>query len=318
MQNSDETEDGEISDDAVSDVVSLWLVFDVLIAYNNPLFACLVQIEPYTALERPTSFAPAHQSFKKIADDTDESSESSSSSDDSSSDEYQRPAKRQKKATAKVQKSAHPSEKRNVWSTVVFEDHIERELKDINVQHSKTYLDRSRDVESYNYSLCLKDRLETEDLDKATEKRIRKKLADLDKKDGSESFVKEEEEAVPEDFEQSLQQTQKLLNSRKRKMDQTDSQPRQKTVPKPRLLRVEDLSVSESSTVLEVAQDITLKLHEEKMDLILRVVEICGKELTIQLFRETQETENDGGIMIAVRLMDRISKFYIYQNLFFS
>ena len=256
----------------------------------------MVQIEPYTALERPTSFA--HQPFKHIVDDTDESSESSSSSEDSS-DEKQRPAKRQKKASTKVQKSAHPSGKHNVWSTVVFEDHIERELKDINVQHSKTYLDRSRDVESYNYSLCLKDRLETEALDEETEKRIRKKLADLDKKDGSESFVKEEE-AVPEDFEQSLQQTQKLLNSRKRKMDQRDVQPLLQTAPRPRLLRVEDLTVTENSTVLEVAQDITLKLHEEKMDLILRVVEICGKKLTIQLFNETQETENDGGIMVAV------------------
>jgi hypothetical protein len=38
------------------------------------------------------------------------------------------------------------------------------------------------------------------------------------------------------------------------------------------------------------------------MDLILRAVEILGKEITIKLFYETQETENDGGIMVAVSL----------------
>lgn len=152
-------------------------------------------------------------------------------------------------------------------------------------------------MESYDYSLCLADRLNEEDLDEETEKRIRKKLADLDNKDGSESFVKKEEEATPEDFEQSLQQAQQLLNSRKRKMDQRDPP---KPPVKSRLLRVEDLSVTESSTALEVAQDITVKLHEEKMDLILRVVDILGKEIAIQLFRETQEAENDGGILVAV------------------
>lgn len=235
---------------------------------------------------------------RQIADETDESSESSSSSEDSSADERQRPAKRRK--TVKLEKPSRPSGKHNVWSTVVFEDHIERELKDVNVHHSKSYLDRSRDVESYDYSLCLADRLNQEDLDEEVEKKIRKKLADLDKKDGSESFIKEEE-TLPEDFEQSLKQTQHLLNSRKRKMDQRETEPKPpKSNVKSRLRRVEDLSVTENSTVLEVAQDITTKLHEEKMDLILRVVEILGKQIAIQLFHETQEAENDGGIPVAV------------------
>lgn len=186
----------------------------------------------------------------------------------------------------------------------MFEDQFEQDIKDINVHHSKNYLDRSRDVESYNYVLCMKNRLEEEDIDEKTEQRIRKKIADLDEKYGDGVPVKVEK-AIDEDFEQSLQQTQTLLNSRKRKMDQRETQP-QNTVPKSKtkakLRRVEELSVTEKSTVMEVAQDIALKLHEEKMDLILRVVEILGKEITIKLFYETQETENDGGIMVAVSL----------------
>ena len=262
------------------------------------MFGSLRQIEPYTALERPTTLAPVHQPFRQIIEDTDGSSEFSSSSEDSSDDEFRRPAKRRKKIEPKVKKATTSSGKHNVWSSVVFEDHIEQELKDINVHHSKNYLDRSRDVESYNYSLCFSNRLETEDLDLETEKKIRKKLADLDKRDGNESFAKEEE-TLPEDYEQSLKQTQQLLNSRKRKMDQRESHS-QKTPRRPKPLRVEELSVTQDATELEVAQDITLKLHEEKMDLILRAVQILGKQCAIDLFNETREAENDGGIMVAV------------------
>lgn len=171
------------------------------------------------------------------------------------------------------------------------------------MHRGKNHLTRTRDVESYDYSLCLMSRLEEEDLDYETEKKIRKKLAELDKNDGSESLVKKDLEVpeVPEDFEQSLQQTQQLLvNSRKRKMDQRDQVPVRKTVKSRLLRRVEDLDVTEESSPMEVAQDITVKLHEEKMDLILRVVEILGKEIAIQLFHETQETENDEGILVAV------------------
>jgi phosphorylated adapter RNA export protein len=191
----------------------------------------------------------------------------------------------------------------------VFEDQFEQELKDINVHHSKNYLDRSRDVESYNYVLCMKNRLEEEDIDEKTEQRIRKKIADLDEKYGSEVPVNVQSEAVDEDFEQSLQQTQTLLNSRKRKMEHREKEPQNTTIPKskPKLRRVEELSVTEKSTVLEVAQDIALKLHEEKMELIIRIVEILGKEIAIKLFYETQETENDGGIMIAVSLNEYIT-----------
>ena len=191
----------------------------------------------------------------------------------------------------------------------MFEDQFEQELKDINVHHSKNYLDRSRDVESYNYVLCMKNRLEEEDIDEKTEQRIRKKIADLDEKYGSEVPVNVQSEAVDEDFEQSLQQTQTLLNSRKRKMEHREKEPQSTTIPKskPKLRRVEELSVTEKSTVLEVAQDIALKLHEEKMELIIRIVEILGKEIAIKLFYETQETENDGGIMIAVSLNEYIT-----------
>lgn len=180
----------------------------------------------------------------------------------------------------------------------MLEDSIERELKDFDVHQSKSHLNRYRDVETYDYTLALKSRLENEDIDKATENKIRRKLNELDKKDGNKSILKTEIAKEPEDFESTLKQTQQLLNSRKRKMDHRDrDKPKSR---KPKIQRVNDLSTTVESTDLELAQDIASKLYEEKIDLILRTVEILGKEATIELFKETQETENDGGILVAV------------------
>lgn len=165
-------------------------------------------------------------------------------------------------------------------------------------------VDKSRDVESYyKYGSKLGDRLGGEDIHEA--KKIKEKLVQLDKKDGSDSFQPEEAKDASndgEDFEQTLQETQKLLSSRKRKMDERDDAPKKKSGPRrpPRFLRVEDLSVTASSSPLEVAQDIALKLHEEKMDLISRTIDIIGVDAAIDLFKETQEVENDGGIFVAV------------------
>ena len=171
-------------------------------------------------------------------------------------------------------------------------------MKDIGVRHH--FKDKSRDVESYDYPFALTSKLE-EDLDEESERHIRKKLLDLDKKDGNESFNVQEEKPS-KGFEETLQETQKLLNSRKRKMDQRDnSGGSKKPSVKQRLqLRVEDLTISADSSETEIAQDMALKLHEEKMDLILRVVQIVGKDTAIELFHETQEVENDGGILTAV------------------
>lgn len=168
------------------------------------------------------------------------------------------------------------------------------------MHHSKTFLDRSRDVETYDYTLALRSRLDDDELDKETEKKIRKKLSELDKKDGGDSLVKVEAPKEPEDFESKLKQTQELLNSRKRKMDQRDIQKPKKSSRKPKPLRVESLSATTESSDLELAKDIASKLYEEKIDLILRTVEVLGKEAAIDLFNETQEAENDGGILVAV------------------
>ena len=160
-------------------------------------------------------------------------------------------------------------------------------------------LNKSRDVESYNYPIPIRRRLGRCHSEEEDEQQIRNTLAVLDRKDGANSFKVAETETKSEDFDQHLQETKKLMSSRKRTMNQRTVEKKEKSI-NPAPLRVEDLSVTTTSSQMEVALDIAAKLHENKTELISRVVELLGKEIAIQLFKDTQETENNGGILVAV------------------
>lgn len=54
------------------------------------------------------------------------------------------------------------------------------------------------------------------------------------------------------------------------------------------------------STNQTVAKDLATKLHEEKDELMLRIIEILGNELPLQMFAETQRIEANGGMLIMV------------------
>ncbi len=69
----------------------------------------------------------------------------------SSSDEGERPAKRRRKVDKRpvVVPAMAAVRRRDVWSSVLLEDRIEQELKEVGVRRGP--IDRSRDVESYDY-----------------------------------------------------------------------------------------------------------------------------------------------------------------------
>jgi len=62
--------------------------------------------------------------------------------------------------------------------------------------------------------------------------------------------------------------------------------------------RILDLNNCETITDEDVARDISSKLYEEKDTLLLRIVEVLGRDLPIKIFKETQKIEKDGGMMI--------------------
>lgn len=58
-----------------------------------------------------------------------------------------------------------------------------------------------------------------------------------------------------------------------------------------------DLTVSSACSNEEIAQDIAMKLYEEKDDLLLHAINTIGSEIPMKLFAETQKIELDGGMM---------------------
>lgn len=59
-----------------------------------------------------------------------------------------------------------------------------------------------------------------------------------------------------------------------------------------------DLTTTIESESDAVATDIANKLCEEKDDLLLRIVNTIGKAVPMEIFRETQKIESDGGMLI--------------------
>ncbi|TRY67014.1 hypothetical protein TCAL_16953 [Tigriopus californicus] len=73
------------------------------------------------------------------------------------------------------------------------------------------------------------------------------------------------------------------------------------SIPQPGVPRtIADLSddVLESENVAQLGQEISHKLSEPKTELMIGVVDIVGKEIALDLFRETQQIEAQGGLMI--------------------
>ncbi|KAF5301354.1 hypothetical protein FQA39_LY10752 [Lamprigera yunnana] len=59
-----------------------------------------------------------------------------------------------------------------------------------------------------------------------------------------------------------------------------------------------DVHVTIQNSEEEIARDIANKLCEEREDLILTIVSTAGKAKALELFKETQRIEKDGGMMI--------------------
>ncbi|KAL3286708.1 hypothetical protein HHI36_001203 [Cryptolaemus montrouzieri] len=65
-----------------------------------------------------------------------------------------------------------------------------------------------------------------------------------------------------------------------------------------------DLVTTLENSVEEIAEDISNKLYEEKEDLILKILNIIGKQKCLEIFQETQNIEANGGMLIMVGLFN--------------
>lgn len=230
------------------------------------------EIVDYTPLERPS--LPVSNNYVNGAStlSSEEASLGSSESDeDSDTEQYMRPKKR-KLTKYKYKFSNHkPMNKYNVWSIGLQEEALSETLVKCDVEK----IDRSRNVESYDYQM--KYRLD-DDEDQIRELEQEEKL----RKEYSKNNKRRHGECG--------KQRHIRQNSRDR-----NKWPDQKYIIK---RTISDLSVSDADAPEEVAKDICTKLSETKEELILRLVNTLGNKKAMEIYNETKRIEEDGGMMV--------------------
>ncbi|KAG5879000.1 hypothetical protein JTB14_017410 [Gonioctena quinquepunctata] len=222
--------------------------------------------DEYTPLERPQNYSVSQPQPRLPVNKLSESEQSQSSSSDSDSDSKTKKNKKPRiKLKPGVQAKNARRKKYDIWSTRVQEEVLSETLNSCDVSKR----DRSRNVESYDYTLGYKyynEDTDTHDTPFGDE---------IDRKNNKRT-----------------RDDQKNTNFRQRKRSPSS----EKVKGTKRIIL--DLNTDVNSDVESLAKDIANKLYEEKEDLISKVINAMGKKRAIEIFEETKSIEGDGGMQI--------------------
>lgn len=240
----------------------------------------------YTPLSRPeltvgspgNSFTIA-QKVSVVAQSSSDDNYSSETSDDSDTGGAAgiKKTKKRKEIKVKPMKPTRPvarvrPEKYNIWAQTLQEDLTEN-MRGCEVRNNA----RDRDVESYDYNI--KYRINGE----MNPGKRRQSYSD-----DSDTYTKVE----PKRFK-GKGQHRVSAKLRLGKRQSTDSCDGINSVAR----HILDLAVTKDSSNEEVAQEMAMKLCEEKDDLLLQAINVVGKDVPMKLFADTQRIELDGGMM---------------------
>ncbi|CAH1116522.1 unnamed protein product [Phaedon cochleariae] len=222
--------------------------------------------EDYTPLERPANYScslPQPRLPLNLVSESEEEWQSSDSSSDSDSK-----TKNRKKPKIKLrppvpsQPTDDKRKKYDIWSTRLEGENLsETLLNSLDVIKK----DRSRFVESYDYTLAYKY------YENQTDQTNKEKVRTNNKR---------------------TRDDRNNVNFRQRKRSSSIEKIKGTTRSIP------NLKSDINSTAEELAKDIANKLCEEKEDLILKVINSLGKKRAIDIFEETKQVEEDGGMLI--------------------
>ncbi|XP_046662369.1 phosphorylated adapter RNA export protein-like isoform X1 [Homalodisca vitripennis] len=200
------------------------------------------------------------------------SNDNSDDSDDDSDAQCSKPKKVKPQCQLPVSRKEVPN-KYKVWSVAIQEEALTETLTKCDVEA----IDRERSVESYNYKV-------------------------VDNTDYSHY----------NDFHMSVSECplieNKYINSKYGSNDRrfgVGSKRRHSDIKQRighgdncRAYKMANLSVTADDPPEDVAEDIAKKLRESKIDLILNVVLVLGKEKAIALYNETKDVEDNGGMLL--------------------
>ncbi|XP_004922448.1 phosphorylated adapter RNA export protein [Bombyx mori] len=223
----------------------------------------------YIPLTRPEAFNPPSLVHMQIQDEqSDDPSPESSATD--SDEEPRRRAKRTKVRPRRPQPQPQNNkrEKYNVWYRALQEELLSEDMIGFDVSKKRRY-----GVESYDYTI--KYRLEEE-------------LA------SGNAFTKNSNSNRDVTSNKRKHSDRSNVKLRLGKRINSNSHIEEKHAPK----YLKDLMVNAEDPLDIVASDIADKLSEEKKELIHRIVGAIGSQKAMELFKETQKIEADGGMLV--------------------
>ncbi|XP_017015127.1 phosphorylated adapter RNA export protein [Drosophila takahashii] len=265
----------------------------------------------YTPLQRPAGaekvaspLTTCHQIQTALEDESQSNSDSSSgeSSEDGCIKKLRTDStvrgghkKRKKRIRRTVMRRVPPTDaemqpnrarfkKYNVWASALQEDALSENMRGCDVTRSG----RDRNVENYDFSL--RYRLNGENS-------LKRRLSNSSE-DGGESSHPAHKRGRPSsrstDEYPQRGSVKSRLGHRSRRGTSSASGSSDSCEPR----HILDLNEVAGRDPSDVATEMASKLYEEKDELLVRVVEILGMELPIELYKETQRIEADGGMMI--------------------
>ncbi|XP_055638246.1 phosphorylated adapter RNA export protein isoform X2 [Toxorhynchites rutilus septentrionalis] len=257
--------------------------------------------EGYTPLQRPelpkTEFAGGasvsqpRTAMEILSDQDDLNDESEASSDDSDDDTAFGKRKTKKlRIRPPLEKIQQPQtsqslpSKYNIWTESIQEDTLMETMRGCDVTLNGM---RNRDVESYDYNL--KYRLNGGNAFHRAMKRRQSYSDDSDGYGGGKRFRSTS-------LGNACIRERKSVKLRLGKQNSSDSNSNDSFQNAPR--HIQDLNVRDDCDYGTFAVELANKLCEEKDELMLRVVNVLGKEIPAKLFKETQKIEADGGMLI--------------------
>lgn len=216
--------------------------------------------EEYTPLERPTNYSKTQPlprlPMNPVVSESDE--EELQSDSDSDSDPNTKKVKKPKiRLKPQLQQRPQRHKKFDIWSNRLQEDTLAATLDNCDVVQK----DRSRDVESYDFTLA-------------------------------HGY-----------YENKFKVVERTNNKRRHGDRNTNFRQKQRSLSGDRDIKgdakiIPDLKVDVNDKPEDLAKDIANKLYEEKEELILKAINILGKQKAIDIFNKVKDIEADGGMMI--------------------
>ncbi|KAI8038682.1 phosphorylated adapter RNA export protein [Drosophila gunungcola] len=266
----------------------------------------------YTPLQRPAGaekvaspLTTCHQIQTALEDESQSNSDSSSaeSSEDGcikklrtdSSGRGGGHKKRKKRIRRTVMRRVPPTDadmqpnrarfkKYNVWASALQEEALSENMRGCDVTRSG----RDRNVENYDFSL--RYRLNGENS-------LKRRLSNSSEDGGESSHPAHKRgrpSSRPTDEYPERGSVKSRLGHRPRRGTSSASGSSDSCEPR----HILDLNEVVGRDLSDVAAEMASKLYEEKDELLVRVVEVLGMDLPMELYKETQRIEADGGMMI--------------------